>query len=92
MEKMEAEREFNEMLIKFEADQAQKEVDFERQRKKITEMEKEAKYHKRVKDLLRRELAKYFSMVEEANLMAQTLKRHFLFSLQLSDGIDANDD
>lgn len=80
IENLEAEREYNEKMIKYEAYAIQRELEFERERASLQAAEKEARYHKKMKTLLRKELAKWCNMIEEANLMAETLRRNFHFS------------
>lgn len=91
-ERMEAEREFYEVTLKFESEMVTKNLEFERKIKELKEMEKEAKLHKRMKNLLRKELSKWNKMIEEGNLMAQALSRNFRFTLELSNAMDSHDD
>jgi len=91
-ERLEAERDFMEVTLKFESEMVAKNMDFERKIKELKEMEKEAKVHKRMKNMLRKELSKWNKMIEEANLMTQALSRNFHFQIELSNANNSQEE
>ena len=91
-ERIMTEKDFNDMQLKFEADQVKQEMEFENRKKRILDMEKEAKYQQKMKLLLRKEAARFTCMIEEAILMAKTLRRNVHFSLQITHDMDIDGD
>jgi hypothetical protein len=75
-----------EYLRQVQKDQSQKEIEFERERKRIGEMEKIIKRRKVMLKKLEKKLGKVSSTVCELNLMAKELNKKVKFSLDLGPG------
>lgn len=80
------EENFEEFLREYQRENAQQEVEFERERKRIFDMEKVIKRRKVIVKKLQKKLLKVASMVSELNLMSAELNRKVKFFLDLGPG------
>ena len=86
-----ADQTFEEYLRQVQKENLQKESEFERERRRIVEMEKVIKRRKIVIKKLEKKLSKVNSMVAELNLMSQELGRKVKFFVDIGPGYMEDD-
>jgi hypothetical protein len=84
MQKRETEREWNQAIIKYEAERLQKERERERMQKEIQDEAAIKRIREQEKNFVEDALAKYLAKITEINLIAKELKRNITFSVKLS--------
>lgn len=84
MERIQAEREFVEAMTIIEKEKMKKDIELEKQRKDIMNMENLQKIKEDEKKYLEGKLAKYLTRITEVNLIAKELKRNISFSPYLT--------
>ena len=84
MERNQAEREFVEAMTIIEKEKMKKDIELEKQRKDIMNMENLQKIKEEEKKYLEGKLAKYLTRITEVNLIAKELKRNITFSPHLT--------